>query len=172
MPLYILGSSLFGAQLAAALGLPYAFASHFAPAALEAAAATYRSEYRPSDEHPEPYLIVAANLLAADSPDEARTQFQAALRWRARRFLAPGREPSDADIDALLELPAGEQIRDMMRYSAVGTPDQVHAYLASLAELTRADELILAPAATRRSERIHAVELVTAPADTPVPAHS
>src|SRR5581483_4945993 len=75
VPLYILGSSLFGAQLAAALGLPYAFASHFAPAALEAAAATYRSEYRPSAQHPEPYLIVAANLVAAESAQEAEAQY-------------------------------------------------------------------------------------------------
>src|SRR6185437_8202399 len=83
VPLYILGSSLFGAQLAAALGLPYAFASHFAPAALEAAAATYRAEYKPSAQHPEPYLIVAANLIAADSAQEAEAQYEAALRWRA-----------------------------------------------------------------------------------------
>jgi luciferase family oxidoreductase group 1 len=165
VPLYILGSSLFGAQLAATLGLPYAFASHFAPAALDVAAATYRSEYRPSDSHPEPYLIVAANLIAAQSQEEAETQYQAALRWRARRFLTPGRELSDSDVDALLELPGGEQVRDMMRYSAIGTPGQVHAYLAELAARTRADELILSPAATRREERIRAVELVAAPAD-------
>ena len=72
VPLYILGSSLFGAQLAAALGLPYAFASHFAPDALEAATELYREEYRPSEANPEPYLIVAANLIAAPTEEEAR----------------------------------------------------------------------------------------------------
>ncbi len=163
VPLYILGSSLFGAQLAATLGLPYAFASHFAPAALAAAASTYRAQYRPSAQHPEPYLIVAANLIATDTEDEAAVQYRAALRWRARRFVSPGMNPTDDQIDALLDSPNGGQIKDMMRYTAAGTAGQVHAYLAGLAEQTRADELILAPAATRRSERIHAVELVRAP---------
>ncbi|HZP53285.1 LLM class flavin-dependent oxidoreductase [Actinocrinis sp.] len=164
VPLYILGSSLFGAQLAAALGLPYAFASHFAPAALEAAAATYRSEYRPSAQHPEPYLIVAANLVAAESAQEAEAQYQAALRWRARRFLVPGREVTAAQLDELLASPSGQRIRGMMRRTAAGTPDQVGDYLTALAEETRADELILAPAATSRAQRLRAVELVPMPA--------
>ena len=163
VPLYILGSSLFGAQLAAALGLPYAFASHFAPAALEAAAATYRAEYRPSTQHPEPYLIVAANLIAAESAEEADAQYEAALRWRARRFLAPGRELTEAQLDDLLASPAGQQVRGMMRRTAAGTPEQVCAYLDALAEETGADELILAPAATIRAQRIRAVELVPMP---------
>src|SRR6185503_14665876 len=64
VPLYILGSSLFGAQLAAAFGLPYAFASHFAPSALDAALQTYRAEFRPSEQHPHPYVIAAANVIA------------------------------------------------------------------------------------------------------------
>lgn len=109
VPLYILGSSLFGAQLAAALGLPYAFASHFAPAALDAAIEVYRDEYRPNERNPEPYLVVAANLIAAPEEDEAHEQYQAALRWRARRFIAPGRELDDAQIDALLDSPAARR---------------------------------------------------------------
>ncbi|CAO5258850.1 MsnO8 family LLM class oxidoreductase [Frankia sp. AgKG'84/4] len=164
VPLYILGSSLFGAQLAAALGLPYAFASHFAPAALHAAVRTYRSEFRPSEAHPRPYLIVAAGLAAAPTPEEAAEQFRAALRGRARMFLARGATLSDAEVDALLETPGGAQIRDMMRYTAVGTPDEVRAYLGDLAEQTGADELMLAPAAPAREDRLRAVELVTAPA--------
>ena len=163
VPLYILGSSLFGAQLAAALSLPYAFASHFAPSALFAAIQTYRSEYRPTEQHPEPYLVVAANMIAAEDEDEARAQHQAALRWRARRFLTPTRDLTDAEIDAVLDSPSGEHVRDMMRYAGVGTPEQVQAYLAQLAEKTGADELMLAPAAPRRADRIRAVELVKAP---------
>ena len=163
VPLYILGSSLFGAQLAAALSLPYAFASHFAPSALFAAVQTYRSEYRPTEQHPEPYLVVAANMIAAEDEDEARAQHQAALRWRARRFLTPTRDLTDAEIDAVLDSPSGEHVRDMMRYAGVGTPEQVQAYLAQLAEKTGADELMLAPAAPRRADRIRAVELVKAP---------
>jgi luciferase family oxidoreductase group 1 len=167
VPLYILGSSLFGAQLAATLGLPYAFASHFAPAALFAAVETYRTEYRPSAQHPEPYLIVAANLIAAPSSDEAHDQYLAAQRWRAQRFIAPTHELTDPELDALLASPAGARVRDMMRHTAFGTPDEVHAQLAELAEQTGADELILAPAAPRREDRIRAVTLIQAPATVP-----
>jgi luciferase family oxidoreductase group 1 len=165
VPLYILGSSLFGAQLAAALSLPYAFASHFAPAALYAAIQTYRSEYRPSETNPEPYLIVAANVIAAEDEDEAHLQHQAALRWRARRFLKPAADLSDADIDTVLRSPSGEHIKDMMRYTAVGTPDQAQAYLTELAEKTGADELMLAPGSPERADRIRAVELIKAPTE-------
>jgi len=164
VPLYILGSSLFGAQLAAALGLPYAFASHFAPAALEAAIEVYRDEYRPSERNPEPYLIVAANLIAAPEEDAAHEQYRAALRWRARRFIVPGRDLDDAEIDALLDSPGGAQVRGMMRCTAVGTPEQAQEQLVRLAAETGADELMLAPASPHRPERVRAVELVADPA--------
>jgi luciferase family oxidoreductase group 1 len=163
VPLYILGSSLFGAQLAAALGLPYAFASHFAPAALLSAIEVYRSEYQPSERHPDPYLIVAANLIASPDEQDALVQHQAALRWRARRFIAPGANLTEQQIDELLDSPSGAQVRGMMRYTAVGTPEQVQTQLAQFAQQTGADELMLAPAATRRAERIRAVELVPSP---------
>jgi luciferase family oxidoreductase group 1 len=83
VPLYILGSSLFGAGLAAALGLPYAFASHFAPAALEAALALYRSEFRPSGQLEQPYAIAGVNVIAADTESAAREQLQGIRRVRA-----------------------------------------------------------------------------------------
>src|SRR3712207_6127934 len=76
VPLYILGSSLFGAQLAAALGLPYAFASHFAPQALEQAIAVYREGFQPSAQLERPHVIAAVNVLAADDEEEARAQFR------------------------------------------------------------------------------------------------
>ena len=168
VPLYILGSSLFGAQLAAALGLPYAFASHFAPDALAAATELYRAEFRPSAENPEPYLIVAANLIAAPSEEEAELQYQAALRWRAKRFLVRSgsgeAELSDDELDQVLATPAGEHVKGMMRVTAAGTPKQAAEYIERLAERTVADEVILAPASPRRAERIRAVELVPAPA--------
>jgi len=168
VPLYILGSSLFGAQLAAALGLPYAFASHFAPDALAAATELYRAEFRPSAENPEPYLIVAANLIAADTEEEAEVQYQAALRWRAKRFLvrrgSGDAELSDDELDQVLATPAGEHVKGMMRVTAAGTPKQAAEYIERLAERTVADEVILAPASPRRAERIRAVELVPAPA--------
>jgi len=168
VPLYILGSSLFGAQLAAALGLPYAFASHFAPDALAAATELYRAEFRPSAENPEPYLIVAANLIAADTEEEAEVQYQAALRWRAKRFLvrrgSGDAELSDDELDQVLATPAGEHVKGMMRVTAAGTPKQAAEYIERLAERTVADEVMLAPASPRRAERIRAVELVPAPA--------
>ena len=164
VPLYILGSSLFGANLAAALGLPYAFASHFAPAAMDTAAETYRATYRPSAQHPEPHLIISANLVAAESEAEAERQYRAALRFRARALLVGARDLTDAQLDQVLDAPAGEQIRAMTVHTAVGTPDRVHAQLAALAERTGADELMLAPAATDHHDRVRAVELVTAPA--------
>jgi luciferase family oxidoreductase group 1 len=167
VPLYILGSSLFGAQLAAALGLPYAFASHFAPDALAAATEIYRSEFRPSPGHPEPYLIVAANLIAADTEEEAELQYQAALRWRAKRFLvrrgSGDAELSDDELDQVLATPGGEHVKGMMRVTAVGTPKQAVDYIERLAERTVADEVILAPASPNRAERVRAVELVPAP---------
>ncbi|HET9169644.1 MAG TPA: LLM class flavin-dependent oxidoreductase [Actinospica sp.] len=163
VPLYILGSSLFGAQLAAALSLPYAFASHFAPAALFAAVQTYRSEYRPSEANPEPYLIVAANLIAADDEQTAHEQHRTALRWRARRFLKVPGDLTDAEIDTVLAGPSGEHIKDMMRYTAVGTPEQARTYLEQLAEKTGADELMLAPGSPIRADRLRAVELTKAP---------
>ncbi|MFL6113459.1 MAG: LLM class flavin-dependent oxidoreductase [Catenulispora sp.] len=164
VPLYILGSSLFGAQLAAALGLPYAFASHFAPDALETACEIYREEYRPSAANPEPYLIVAANLVAAPTEEEVRVQYRAAQRWRAQRFLVRrGPELSAEELDELLATPAGDQVKNMMRVTAAGTPEQVAGYLERLAARTGADEVILAPASPVRGERIRAVELVAAP---------
>ena len=83
VPLYILGSSLFGAKLAAALGLPYAFASHFAPAALEDAIAAYREEFRPSEQLASPYVIAGANVVTADTTAAAQEQLQAIRRLRA-----------------------------------------------------------------------------------------
>src|SRR3954449_359092 len=84
VPLYILGSSLFGAQLAAALGLPYAFASHFAPQLLEQAVALYRERFEPSAQLDRPYVIAAVNVLAADSDDEAHRDFDQRRREFAR----------------------------------------------------------------------------------------
>lgn len=165
VPLYILGSSLFGAQLAAALSLPYAFASHFAPAALDAALQRYRADFRPSEDHPEPYVIAAANVIASEDEQNAHDQHQAALRWRARRFLVRGRDLTDQELDTLLDSPMGQDVKGMMHHTAVGTPDQVQKQLTAFAERTRADELMLAPASTGRKDRLRTVELIAAPND-------
>ncbi|THV42495.1 LLM class flavin-dependent oxidoreductase [Glycomyces buryatensis] len=162
VPLYILGSSLFGAQLAAKLGLPYAFASHFAPGALHEAAATYTEHFQPSEQSAEPYLIVGVNVFAADSRDEALAQQKVSYRNRARAFIARGavgRNYTDAEIDAFLASPAGDQLSAMTKYTATGTPDEVHAYLEDLASSIGADELITAHHAIDVADRIRSVEL-------------
>lgn len=160
VPLYILGSSLFGARLAAALGLPYAFASHFAPGALEAAVATYRREFRPSAQLDRPYVIAGVNVIAAGSRDEAEEHFLAARRRRAKLLLGRGRRLSTEEIDQILESPAGVHVREMVRCSAVGTPDEAKRYLDEFADHAHADELILAPAAPDRAARLRSLELV------------
>ena len=160
VPLYILGSSLFGARLAAMLGLPYAFASHFAPAALIDAIALYRREFRPSEQLAEPYAIAGVNVIAADTDDDAHEQWTTVRRWRVARFVAPGRDLTDDEADAILASPQGQQIAQMMHYSAVGAPDRVEAYLAEFASLAGADELITAHASPTIEQRLRSVDLL------------
>ena len=90
VPLYILGSSMFGATLAASLGLPYAFASHFAPDLLQEAVAAYRREFRPSAQLDQPYVIAGVNVVAADTSAEAQEQFLAAKRSRGSARCSAG----------------------------------------------------------------------------------
>ena len=167
VPLYILGSSLFGARLAAMLGLPYAFASHFAPAALIDAIAIYRREFRPSDQLSEPYAIAGVNVIAADTDEEAHSQWETVRRYRIARFVAPGRDLTDDEADAILASPQGQQIAQMMHYSAVGTPEMVKAYLDEFAELAGADELITAHSSPTIEQRLRSVDLL-AEANDPV----
>ncbi|MEV3935842.1 LLM class flavin-dependent oxidoreductase [Glycomyces sp. NPDC049804] len=162
VPLYLLGSSLFGAQLAARLGLPYAFASHFAPDALFEAVAAYREEFRPSEQLAAPYVIAGANVFAAESREQAEAQRETAYRNRARAFISrggPGREYTDAEIDAFLHSSGGRQLTAMTKYTATGTAEDVRAYLEDFAAKVRADELITAHYAQEVPDRIRSVEL-------------
>ncbi len=160
IPLYILGSSLFGATLAAALGLPYGFASHFAPEALQAAVATYRREFRPSEQLAEPYVIAGVNVLAADTDDDAAEQLLRVRRSRVSRFVARGRKLDDEEADAILASPQGRQIDSMMRYTAVGTPSEVRTYLDAFAEHADADELMVCHASPTVDLRLRSVDLL------------
>ncbi|MGW5156990.1 LLM class flavin-dependent oxidoreductase [Nonomuraea wenchangensis] len=160
VPLYILGSSLFGAQLAAMLGLPYAFASHFAPAALEEAVTVYRTEFKPSAQLDRPYVIAALNVIAADTGEEAREQFLEAKRLRVSRFLGRGRTFTPEEADMILESPAGQQLLQMMKYSAVGDQAEVKEYVDRFAEHARADELIVAFSAPDRKLWLRSAELL------------
>jgi luciferase family oxidoreductase group 1 len=143
VPIYILGSSLFGAQLAGMLGLPYAFASHFAPTALEAALRMYRSEFRPSEQLAEPYAIAAVNVIAAPTREEADRQRVMRRRALGRRMLTRGgQQLDDAQIDAILDSPDGSFVDEMMTYTACGIPEDVRAYLEDFQRLTGAEELM------------------------------
>lgn len=160
VPLYILGSSLFGAQLAAALGLPYAFASHFAPQALTAAVELYRSQFRPSAQLDAPYVIAGVNAVVAESHAEAQEQFQTAKRARVNALLARGRSLTDAEADLVLASPEGQRIASMVTYAAVGRPDDVKDYLDGFAKHADADELIVALQSPTIAQRLRSAELL------------
>ncbi|MFC3241391.1 LLM class flavin-dependent oxidoreductase [Gordonia humi] len=154
VPLYVLGSSLFGAQLAAATGLPYAFASHFAPQALEQAVEIYLRDFRPSPlpggGESEPYVMAAAAVIADDDAERASSELHKAKVSRIKHLFNQGRNLTDAEAEMLLDAPPGAQVNEMLRYAAVGTPDQVREQLDRFAVHARADELILAPLAGDR----------------------
>jgi luciferase family oxidoreductase group 1 len=160
VPLYILGSSLFGAQLAAALGLPYAFASHFAPHALLEAVALYRREFQPSEQLAEPWVIAGVNVVAADTTEEAQALLRQSRRARVSLLLGGGRPFTDAEADAVLDSPSGQQLLQMSHYTAAGTAEEVRAYLDRFAAHARADELIVASMAPRADATLVTFERV------------
>ena len=167
VPLYILGSSLFGAKLAAALGLPYAFASHFAPAALDDAIAAYRAEFRPSEQLASPYVIAGANVVAADTNAAAHEQQQSIRRLRAVGLFARSRgvssndlDFSDEEADQLLAAGLAEHVDEMLTIAAVGTPAQVGEYLDQFLARTGADELIVTHQAPSVEARLRSVRLL------------
>lgn len=154
VPLYILGSSLFGAQLAAAYGLPYAFASHFAPDALEQAAQAYRDRFQPSKQLAEPYMIAAVNVVADDDTDRAAQTLHEYRRQRVKLMAGRGRDFSDEELDMIMETAGGRQILHMISNTAVGDGATVRTYLEDFARRAGADELMIAPVGSSR-ERIH-----------------
>lgn len=166
VPLYILGSSLFGARLAAALGLPYAFASHFAPTALHEAIAVYRREFTPSEQLDQPYVIAGVNAIAADDRDDAQAQFTKFTRARLLMMLRQSgqvsldRTFSDAEIDLVLHSPAGAQIASMATYTGIGTGEDVSDYITGFARDAGADEVIVAHSSLETSARLRSVELL------------
>lgn len=145
VPLWILGSSLFGAQLAAALGLPYFFASHFAPDALDDALAIYREQFKPGEQLKEPYCGAAINIFAADSDEEG----EALKRGTMQGFILlrrgqPG--PLQPPVPDLTQFASPQEIamsESVMRESATGSKESAQAFIEQFQERTNADELIL-----------------------------
>jgi luciferase family oxidoreductase group 1 len=145
VPLWILGSSTYGAQLAAVLGLPYAFASHFAPAEMEAAIAIYRAQFRPSEQRSTPYVMLGVNVFAAETDAEARRLYsslqQAFLNLRSGR---PGKLPRPQDgFDARLDPRARAMLDSALSCSIVGGPETVRQGVAAFIARTGADELMV-----------------------------
>lgn len=145
VPIWLLGSSDFSARLAAELGLPFAFASHFAPDYLDAALALYRRHFKPSESLEAPRVMVGVNLFAAETDDEARrlfTSLQQAFLNLIRGRPGPLPAPVD-DIDELWSSAERAHIARMTRVSAVGSPEAVRRELEAIVAATEADELIL-----------------------------
>jgi luciferase family oxidoreductase group 1 len=161
VPLYVLGSSLYGAQLAAMLGLPYGFASHFAPQALEQAVAIYRERFEPSEQLQEPYVIAGVNVITAETDHEAQEQLAISRRARVRSlFGREGQTIDDRMADQILDSPQGRHVEQMMTYTAVGTPAVVKRYLDEFAGHARADELITVHHAPTVASRVQSLELL------------
>jgi luciferase family oxidoreductase group 1 len=170
VPLYILGSSLFGAQLAAALGLPYAFASHFAPRMLDQAIAIYREEFKPSAQLERPYLIAGVGVIAAETPEGAAAQLATTRRARAKGIFGRGdRRLSEDEVTALLDSPQAAVVDEMLTYTATGTAAEAAAYLAEFGQRTGADELITVHYADSVANRLRSIELL-AGALSPAPS--
>ncbi len=162
VPLWILGSSLFGAQLAAALGLPYAFASHFAPDALLPALSLYRERFRPSAQLAAPHAAIGVNVVAADTDAEAHHLFTSPQQSFARlvrgtRGLLP---PPVADMDAHWSAGERAQASAMLACSVVGGPQTVRTGLARLLDRTGADEILVVAAVHDHAARLRSYELV------------
>ncbi|WP_432498940.1 LLM class flavin-dependent oxidoreductase [Kineococcus gypseus] len=160
VPLFILGSSLFGARLAAALGLPYAFASHFAPQALEAAVATYRREFQPSEDLDAPHVIAGLNVVAADTGASARAAFEHVRRAFAVNLVGRGRTFTEEEVDLLMSSAAGQHVQQMLSCAAVGTPAQVREQVEEFRRRADADELIIAHQARDTEERLRSAALL------------
>ena len=145
VPLWILGSSLYGAQLAAALGLPYAFASHFAPDALDEALRVYREQFRPSEQLDRPHVAAAINVFADETEAGARRLFTSLQQqFLNLRRGTPGQLPPPVDsMDRLWTAAERAGTERALSCSAVGTPAQVRAGLEAFLERTGADELVL-----------------------------
>ncbi len=171
LPVWILGSSLFGAQLAAALGLPYAFASHFAPQQMMQALALYRANFRPSDRLAKPYVMLGFNVFAADSDEEAA--FRATSMQQAFVNLRSGRPatlpPPLVDFPNRVG-PAGRAILDgVMSCSAIGTSGTVRERISEFVERTGADELMITCQIFDHSARLRSYEIAASLfADKPV----
>jgi len=162
VPLWILGSSLFGAQLAASLGLPYAFASHFAPAQMMQAIELYRAQFRPSRQLSQPHVMLGFNVFAADTTDEA--VFRASSMQQAFVNLRSGRpSPLPPPVEGYLDrlgAPERALLDQVLSCSAVGSPEVVRASMQAFIDRTQADELMVTSQIFDHAARLRSFEIV------------
>ncbi|MEP5763432.1 MAG: LLM class flavin-dependent oxidoreductase [Halieaceae bacterium] len=161
VPIWILGSSLYGAGLAAMLGLPYAFASHFAPAYMEAAIKLYREKFEPSEQLQQPYVMLGFNVCAADSDAEAQylrsSSMQAFINLRRGN---PGQLPPPVDnLEETLSPSEQQMLDEILRCSAVGSAATVKARMQAFITETGADELMLVSSIHDHSKRVRSLEI-------------
>lgn len=162
VPLWILGSSLYGAQVAAMFGLPYAFASHFAPQQMMDAIAMYRQQFRPSVHLQKPYVMLGYNVFAADTDDEAHylasSWQQSFVSLRTGRHIAL--PPPVADYLQKAGAPAQHIMQHVLSCTAIGSPDTVRDELQDFINKTQADELIITTNMYDAKARLHSYELL------------
>ena len=164
VPVWILGSSLYGAQLAAYLGLPYAFASHFAPAMLEEALSIYRTSFQPSATLSQPYVMVAAGVCAAETDAEAEfLRSSQLLAFSNLRTGKPGKLPYPTH-DVAAEIPSAvfAQVKQAMSCSATGSPVTIKAQLRTIIDKYQPDELLVTGMIHDHSARVRSFEIAAA----------
>ncbi len=168
VPIWILGSSLFGAQVAAALGLPFAFASHFAPAMMLQAIEIYRARFRPSAQQDRPYVMLGFNIFAADSDAEGR--YLASSMQQAFVNLRSGRPtqlpPPIEDFPATLAPAARDLLNDSLSCSAIGSAETVRQGLRGFIARTHPQELMLTSQIFEHAARLRCFEIVAALRET------
>ena len=162
VPIWILGSSLYGAQLAAALGLPYAFASHFAPAAMMQAIAVYRERFESSEQLDKPYVMLGMNVVAAKTDEEARFLKTSVLQSfvNMRRGTPGTLPPPVAGYEDRL-VPAERMMLDeALSCSVAGAPDTVEREITAFVERTEADEIMITCNVYNHAKRLHSFKMV------------
>lgn len=161
VPIWLLGSSLFSAELAGHLGLPYAFASHFAPELLLQALQTYRAGFRPSAALDRPYAMAVINVFAADADAEARRLSTSMQQSFAAVVTGkPGKlKPPVDDIDAVLDARQQAAVQGRLKYSAIGSRDTVRSRLEEFAALTGVDEIMVTGMIHDLEARLHSLEI-------------
>lgn len=162
VPLWILGSSLYGAQLAAMLGLPYAFASHFAPQAMKEAVSIYRERFKPSAQLSKPHVMIGCNVVVSDTEDEARKLFNSSQQQFTRMVRGTRGQlpPPVDDIENFWSPTEKEQVSSMLACSFYGSPATIKKKVLTLIETTGADELMVAAAIWDHQARVRSFELL------------